>query len=175
MFSPSKKTPSSRAPHGFSLPEVLVGVLLVGGVAFGIASFVATSMRLNKLALERTNATEVATQRLDLITSKVFSLEADGAEYLESYETDCSGGGCGTLPAGVDFWFQVAEPNQNDAWSQSVLPGYPQYWTDVYLTYDEPLTSMLTVKVVVYWRNLPQGTKSQTMIDFLHPDLERMQ
>ena len=148
-----------RRQAGFSLPEVLVGVLLVGGVAFGIMSFVGTSMKLNRLALERTTATQLATERLDDITTMDFQSAAAHANYKLSFETESDGA--------TDEWIFTSDYGS--------IPSYPDFKRVTTLSYGTPEPQMLKVKVVVTWDNLAQGEKSHTMIDFLYPDLERMQ
>jgi len=147
----------SRGDGGFTLVEVLVSVALLAFVALGVMALLTSVVRQNKLAKERSTATSLASERINELSSQPFQASADYLRYRRSEETAAAG------------------PPSTLTADYGQIPGYPEYRRVVTLTYDTPVTGMLTVRTEVFWRNLQQGTKSHAMVTYLHPGLEQGQ
>lgn len=144
--------------QGMSLVEVLVGLLLLAFIALGVMTFLGSVMKQNQLSLERSIATGIASERIQQITSMPYQTSANFAKYKLPEETATAGTPATlTTPVGS-------------------VPGEPRYSRTVTLTYDQPVTGMLTVRVDIAWQSLSQGVqKTHRMITYLDPGLEQGQ
>jgi prepilin-type N-terminal cleavage/methylation domain-containing protein len=147
-----------RRKRGFSLVETIVGMGLLGLVSLGIMTFLGTSIRLNGLAVQRSIATGLASDRVHKLTGRTYQGEDNWADYLQGEET-----GSGASPT----FLLTADYGE--------IVGYPDYRRVVTLTYNAPVAGMLLVESSVFWQNVHQGEKSHTMLAYVHPDLERAQ
>jgi prepilin-type N-terminal cleavage/methylation domain-containing protein len=150
-------TSGARRDGGFTLVEVLVSVALLAFVALGVMALLTSVVRQNKLAKERSTATALASERINELTSQPFQAAADYLRYRRSEETAAAG------------------PPRTLTADYGQIPGYPEYRRVVTLTYDTPVTGMLTVRTEVFWSNRAQGAKSHAMVTYLHPGLEEGQ
>jgi prepilin-type N-terminal cleavage/methylation domain-containing protein len=142
---------------GLTLVEVLVALLILSFVALGTISLLGISIKQNKLALERSLATGLASGRLSQLMTLPFRPATDFADYQLPGEM-VEDGPPATLASGF-----------------GEIPGYPDYRRVVTFEYDTPVTGMLRVRVDVFWWNLAQAQeKAHTMIVYLHPALEQV-
>jgi type II secretory pathway component PulJ len=142
-----------------SLVEVLVGVTILAFVSLGIMAFLGTTIKQNQTSLDRSYATAIASERIQLITAMPYQSAANFASYKLPEETATAGTPATlTTPVGS-------------------IPDYPKFGRSVTLTYDSPVAGMLAVNVTVSWTNIHQNgaTKSHTMITYLEPALEQGQ
>jgi len=140
-----------------TLVEVLVALLILAFVALGVTSLLGVAVKQNKLALERSLATGLASGRLSQITAMPFRPAVNVADY--------------SLPGEV---VEVGPPAKLVT-GFGQIPGYPEYKRTVTLEYDTPVTGMLRVKVDVAWWSLAQATeKAHSMIVYIHPALEQV-
>lgn len=141
-----------------TLVEVLVSILLLGFVALGVTTLLVISMKQNRIALERSVATGLATGRIDQMAAVGFVPEAEFASYGLPEETAVDG----------------ASPTFEALYGE--IPGYPDYRRNVRLDYDTPREGMLRVQVDVTWFNRGQRLeKTHSMITYIHPALARVQ
>ena len=140
---------------GFTLVETLVSVALLAFVALGVMALLTAVIRQNKLAKERSTATALASERINLLTSLPFQTPANYLNYRLPEETAAAG------------------PPRTLTTDYGRIPGYPQFRRVVTLTYDVPATGMLRVKAELSWNNLQQGNKTHEMVTYLHPGLEQ--
>jgi len=149
---------SRRNPeNGVTLVEVLVALLILAFVALGVTSLLGVAVKQNKLALERSLATGLASGRLSQLSAMPFR----AVDYVADYG----------LPGEV-----VEEgPPAKLVTGFGQIPGYPEYKRTVTFDYDTPVAGMLRVKVEVGWWSLAQATeKVHSMIIYLHPALEQV-
>jgi type II secretory pathway pseudopilin PulG len=142
---------------GFTLVETLVSVALLAFVALGVIALLTAVIRQNKLAKERSTATALASERINLLTALPFQTSGNYLKYRLPEET-AAAGPPPTLTA--DF---------------GRIPGYPQFRRVVTLTYDVPAPGMMRVEAELTWKNLQQGIKTHDMVTYLHPGLEQGQ
>jgi len=142
-----------------SLVEVLVGVTILAFVSLGIMAFLGTTIKQNQTSLDRSYATSIASERIQILTSNPYQSSANFANYKLPEETAVAG----TPPT-------LTTPVGS-------IPGYPKFSRTVTLTYDSPVAGMLAVKVDVSWTNLQQNstTKTHTIVTYLEPALEQGQ
>ena len=149
----SRRNPES----GVTLVEVLVALLILAFVALGVTSLLGIAIKQNKLALERSLATGLASGRLNQLSAMPFRPAADVADY--------------GLPGEV---VEDGPPVKLVA-GFGQIPGYPEYKRTVTFDYDTPVAGMLRVKVDVAWWSLSQATeKLHSMIVYMHPALEQV-
>lgn len=150
-----------RAPGGnragFTLVETLVSVALLAFVALGVMALLTAMVRQNKLAKERSMATALASERINLLTAIPFQTSSSYLKYRLPEETAAPG------------------PPPTLTTDYGNVPGYPQFRRVVTLTYDVPATGMLRVEAELTWKNLQQGLKTHDMVTYLHPGLEQGQ
>lgn len=147
----------NRSGAGFTLVETLVSVALLAFVALGVMALLTAVVRQNKLAKERSIATSLASERINLLTTIPFQASASAVKYRLPEETAAPG------------------PPPTLTTDFGGIPGYPQYRRVVTLTYDVPVVGMLRVEAELSWRNLQQGLKTHDMVTYLHPGLEQGQ
>ena len=149
----SRRNPES----GVTLVEVLVALLILAFVALGVTSLLGVAVKQNKLALERSLATGLASGRLSQLAAMPFRPVDDVADYGLPGEVVEDG-----PPAKLVAGF-------------GQIPGYPEYKRTVIFDYDTPVAGMMRVKVEVAWWSLAQATeKVHSMIVYLHPALEQV-
>ena len=137
-----------------TLVEVLVSVALLALVAVGLMSLLVTSIRQNKLAEMRSIATGLASERTQQILSHAYMVSTNYTEYKLPEET------------------AVAGPPQTFTTGYGAIPSHPEFSRVVTLTYNSPVTGMLRVQTAVSWVDRRQGTKTHTMVTYLHPRME---
>ena len=141
-----------------TLVEVLVGLAILAFVSLGVMSFLATVMKQNQLALQRSVATGLASERIQQITSMPYQTIANYTNYKLPEETAAAG------------------PPPTFTTAVNGIPGFPRYSRTVTLTYDQPVAGMAMIKVDVAWQSLNQGIqKVHTMITYMDPGLEQAQ
>jgi len=140
--------------RGLSLIEVLVALLLLSFVALGSVSLLTVSLKQNKLAGRRSEATSLALERLDNIMAQEFQGSTTYANYA--------------LPGEV----VLAGPPATLTSNYGTIPGFPAFERVVTLDYNVPVSGMLKAKVQVNWRDRQQGIKTHTLITYLHPALD---
>ena len=146
-----------NSESGVTLVEVLVALLILAFVALGVTSLLGIAIKQNKLALERSLATGLASGRLSQLSAMPFRPASDIADYGLPGELVEEGPPV-TLVAGF-----------------GQIPGYPEYRRTVTFDYDTPVSGMLRVKVEVAWWSLAQATeKVHSMIIYMHPALEQV-
>ena len=144
----------ARRERGFTLIEVLVSIVLLAFVALGAQRMMTGAVRQNKLALDRTTATNLAAARLAQITAMPLQDAANYTNYLLPGETGAAGPPV-TLTA--DF---------------GSLPGFPRFSRVVTLTYNTPVSGVHRVQVDVSWVDRGQNaTKSHRVVTLMHPDI----
>jgi prepilin-type N-terminal cleavage/methylation domain-containing protein len=149
----SRRNPES----GVTLVEVLVALLILAFVALGVTSLLGIAIKQNKLALERSLATGLASGRLSQLTSIPFRPAEEIGEY--------------SLPGEIAY----AGPPLTLVAGFGQIPGYPEYKRTVTFDYDTPAAGMMRVKVDVAWWSLAQATeKMHSMVVYLHPALEHV-
>lgn len=148
---------AGRSQRGMTLVEVLGAILLLAFVALGTASLTIYATRENKLATERTVATNLAAERIERLMALPYQGPAHYANYALPYEVVSAG------------------PPKTFTADYGTIPGYERYRSVVTLNYDVPAAGMLQVIVDVSWNNVHQGVKTHRMIVFLHPGLEQRQ
>ncbi len=141
--------------QGMTLVEVLIAMVLLGFVTLGSVSVLSATLNQNKLAQQRSLATNLAAERIELLTSERFRSAAAFATYAEPGEV-AAAGPPGTLTA--DY---------------GSIPGYPNFRRVLTLEYDTPYAGMLKVTSEVIWQDLKQGEKRHTLITLVHPGLEQ--
>jgi prepilin-type N-terminal cleavage/methylation domain-containing protein len=151
----------SQAVHGrqsgVTLVEVLVALMILAFVALGVTSLLGIAAKQNKLALERSLATGLASGRLSQLASMPFRPAAEAADYGLPGET-----------------IEPGPPVQLVA-GFGKIPGYPEYRRTISLDYDTPVSGMLRVKVDVAWWSLAEAReKVHSMIVYIHPALEQV-
>jgi prepilin-type N-terminal cleavage/methylation domain-containing protein len=147
----------SGRESGVTLVEVLVALMILAFVALGVTSLLGIAAKQNKLALERSRATGLASGRLSQLASMPFRSADEAADY--------------GLPG------EKIEPGPPVKLVSGFgeIPGYPEYRRTVTLDYDTPVAGMLRVKVEVAWWSLAQAReKAHAMIVYLHPALEQV-
>ncbi|MEM7245314.1 MAG: hypothetical protein AAF533_08215 [Acidobacteriota bacterium] len=169
----------TEAELGFTMIEVLVGLALLAGITLGIMAFVDASIRLNKLALQRSIATGLCVERIEALQAERFHPELDGdgdttpdvtAGYqLPGETTSISSRDVTEAPALGTVW-----THQYVA-AAGTIPGYEEYSRTTRLTYGYPLAAIMRAEVTVTWTNLNQGEKSHQLVTFLHPSIEQAQ
>lgn len=144
-----------RAERGFSLVEVLVALTLLAFVALGVQSTLSAAIWQNRLAQERSQATSLASARVNQITAVPYQSSANFAVYKLPEETSAAG------------------PPKTLTTAAGAIPGFPQFSRTVTLTYNSPATGMLKVQVDVGWTNRGQGVqKTHRIVTFIHPALQ---
>jgi prepilin-type N-terminal cleavage/methylation domain-containing protein len=139
---------------GMTLVEVMAAIALLGLVAVGIMTMLIFSVRQNKLAEMRSIATGLASERVQQIASHAYMASTNYTEYKLGEETAAAG------------------PPQTFTTAYGLVPGHPEFQRVLTLTYDSPVAGMLRVQAVVSWVDTRQGTKSHTIVTYLHPKLE---
>jgi prepilin-type N-terminal cleavage/methylation domain-containing protein len=143
-----------RAQRGVTLVEVLVALLILAFVALGVTSLLGIAMKQNKLALERSVATGLASSRLDQLGTARFQ----DVESFENWRLPEETPEAGPPPRMVALYGEI--------------PGFPDYRRTLTLDYDVPVPGMLRAQVDVGWWNHGQAQeKVHTMITYLHPAL----
>ena len=137
-----------------TLVEVLVSVALLGLVAVGLMTLLVTSIRQNKLAEMRSIATGLAGERTQQILSHAYMPSATYTEYKLPEETAAAG------------------PPQTFTTNYGAIPSHSEFSRVVTLTYNSPVAGMLRVQTAVSWVDRRQGTKTHTMVTYVHPKLE---
>jgi len=134
-----------------------VALLVLSFVALGAISLLGIAIKQNKLALERSLATGLASGRMSQLLTMPFRSLTEFGEYRIPGEL-AEDGPPATLAAGFGG-----------------IPGYPDYRRVVTFDYDTPVIGMLRVRVDVFWWNLAQAReKAHTMIVYMHPALEQV-
>ena len=109
-----------------TLVEVLVGLAILAFVALGVMSFLATVMKQNQLALQRSVATGLASERIQQITSMPFQTIANYANRLtdlgSTYGNNMSSLLMGTAGA-ISQAEQAANNTVTQAGTQGLLAG----------------------------------------------------
>jgi len=146
--------PRGNLERGLTLVEMLVSVMLLAFLALGSISILTVSFSQNKLARNRSLATNIAAERLEHVTSIPFASAAAYQNYRLPEET-------------VD-----AGPPQTLTADYGSIPGYPGFSREVTLNYGVPVAGMLQVVSRVAWLDPQQGEKAHTLITYIHPGLE---
>lgn len=139
--------------RGMSLVEVLVALLVLSFVTTSAVTALTLTLRQNERARLRSEATSLATGRIEQLTVMRFRSSSDAADYLMPGET---------LVAGPPIQIQAGYEE---------IPGYPQFRRTVTLNYDTPVGGMIQLVVQVYWQDLHHGEKQHQLTTFLHPNL----
>lgn len=149
---------TSTSQRGMTLVEVLVGLLMLAFIALGVMVFVVTVLKQNQLSLERSIATGIAAERIQQLTSMPYQTSSNYTLYKLPEETAAAG------------------PPATLTTAAGSIPGHPRYSRTVTLTYDQPVTGMLSVRLDVAWQSLSQGIqKTHRMITYIDPGLEQEQ
>ena len=144
----------ARGEAGLTLVEVLVALLILAFVALGVTSLLGISMKQNKLALERSVATGLASSRLDQLGAAQFHDAVSFGAWRLPEETPETG------------------PPLRLVALYGEIPGFPDYRRTLTLEYDVPVPGMLRAQVDVGWWNHGQAQeKVHTMITYMHPAL----
>ena len=146
--------PRDNLERGLTLVEMLVSVLLLAFLALGSISILTVSFSQNKLARNRSLATNIAAERLEHVTSIPFAAAAAYQNYRLPEETAAAG------------------PPQTLTADYGSIPGYPEFSREVTLNYGVPVAGMLQVVTTVSWQDMHQGEKAHTLITYIHPGLE---
>ena len=145
---------SSNRESGLTLIEVLASLALLGLVAVGIMTMLVYSIRQNKLAEMRSIATGLAAERTQQLISHAYMPAATYTEYRLPEETAAAG------------------PPQTFTTAFGAVPAHPEFSRVVSLTYNSPVAGMMRVQTTVSWVDRRQGTKTHTIVTYLHPKLE---
>ena len=145
----------AAAQSGLTLLEILLSLLLLSLVIIGSLALVSISSGQNKLAQNRSVATSLAAERLDLLTSVAFSGAADYADYALPGETGAAG------------------PPPTLTADYGSIPDFPEFRRVLTLEYDSPAAGLLKAKVDVFWQDPRQGAKSHSLLTLVNPVLER--
>jgi prepilin-type N-terminal cleavage/methylation domain-containing protein len=144
-----------KSESGMTLIEVIASIALLGLVAVGIMTLLVASIRQNKLAEMRSIATGLASQRIQQLVAHPYMTSANYLEYKLPEETAVTGSPTSTLTT-----------------NYGLVPLHPEFMRVVTLTYNSPVTGMLRVQTDVSWVDRRQGTKTHTIVTYLHPKLE---
>jgi len=144
----------AQCESGMTLVEVMVALALLGLVAVGIMTMLVVSIRQNKLAEMRSIATGLASERMQQIGSHPYQASTNYLEYKLPEETG------------------VAGPPSTLTTAYGAIPAHKEFSRVVTLTYNSPVTGMMRVQTSVSWVDRRQGTKTHTMVTYLHPRLE---
>lgn len=139
---------------GLTLIEVLASLALLGIIAVGMMTLLVTSIRQNKLAEMRSIATGLASERAQQIVSHPYMPSGSYTEYKLPEETAAAG------------------PPSTFTTNTGAIPSHPEFSRVVTLTYNSPVTGMLRVQTAVSWVDRQQGTKTHTIVTYIHPKLE---
>jgi prepilin-type N-terminal cleavage/methylation domain-containing protein len=147
-------SPRTNRESGMTLVEVVASLALLGLIAVGIMTLLVASVRQNKLSEMRSIATGLASERVQLIISHPYMTSTNYTEYKLPEETAAVG------------------PPQTFTTNYGSIPSHPEFQRVVTLTYNSPVTGMLRVQTTVSWVDRRQGTKTHTVVTYLHPKLE---
>jgi prepilin-type N-terminal cleavage/methylation domain-containing protein len=139
---------------GLTLIEVMASLALLGLVAVGIMTLLVASIRQNKLAEMRSIATGLASERVQQIISRPYMASSSYTEYKLPEETAAAG------------------PPSTFTTNYGGVPAHPEFSRVVTLTYNSPVSGMLRVQTTVSWVDRRQGTKTHTVVTYVHPKME---
>jgi len=144
-----------RTEQGLTLIEMLVSILLLAIVALGSASLLTVTVHQNQLAHTRSLATNLAAERIELLTSQTYEPTSTAQAYR--------------LP---DEVFDAGPPATFTS-DYGTITGHEHFRRVMTLNYDVPVAGMLQVTTEVTWQDLKEGEKRHTLITYVHPALEQ--
>jgi prepilin-type N-terminal cleavage/methylation domain-containing protein len=139
---------------GFTLIEVLVGLVVLAIISLALISLLSTSTHLGQLAQERTAATALASERIHRIMSRPMLSASDFALYEMPDETAATG------------------PPATLTSDYGEIVDHPDFKRVVVFNYDTPAPGMLAIETTVSWLHFGQGERSHVMVAYLHPALD---
>ena len=146
---------AKRNERGMTLIEVIVSMAILVTVGLGMSQLLVMSLKVNKLAQERSVATGLASARTQQITAMQYQSSVNSVNYKLPEETAT---GAGPYTFTSDY---------------GVVPGNPNFKRVVTLTYNSPVSGMLCVQTLVYWKTSSQNgvEKNHEMVVYLQPQL----